>query len=64
MNVLVAIGKLAGGVGLLVCALAVGARVMGHFFVAGYQVGTLFLAGIAALTAGCFFLLLALASRR
>ena len=64
MNALALLGRLAGIVGVLVCALAVVVRVGGHFLLAGYQVGTLFLAGIAAMVAGCFCLLWVIAARR
>jgi len=48
------IGRLAGVVGALICAVGILARVTGHFWISGYQVGTLFQGGIAAMVAGCF----------
>jgi hypothetical protein len=57
------IGRLAGIVGVLICALAVIARFGNNYLLGGFQVGTLFLAGIAAMVAGCFCLLWSLAQR-
>lgn len=64
MNALLFLGRLAGIIGVLVCLVAGVARVAGHYFVAGYSVGTLFLGGIAAMVAGCLCLLWAMAARR
>jgi hypothetical protein len=63
MDALLWTGRLAGVIGVLVCALAVVVRLGGNYLFAGYQVGTLFLAGIGAMVAGCFCLLWALAAR-
>jgi hypothetical protein len=57
------IGRAAGVVGLLLCAVAVVARVTGLFFLAGYQVGTVLQAGTAAMIAGCLAFLWVLAGR-
>ena len=57
------IGRAAGVVGLLLCAVAVGARFAGQYFIAGYQVGTVLQAGTAAMIAGCLAFLWALAGR-
>ena len=57
-NALLLLGRLAGAVGVLVCALVVIVRVGGHYTFGGFQVGTLFLGGIAAIVAGCWCLLL------
>ena len=57
------LGRLAGGIGLLLCVVGAAARVTGHFWVGSFQTGTLLSGGIAALAAGCFFLLL-VATRR
>lgn len=51
-------GRIAGVAGLVLCALAVLSRITGHYTLAGFQVGTLLLAGTAALAAACFLLLL------
>lgn len=50
-------GRIVGIVGLLLCALAVLARITGHYTVAGFEAGTFLVAGIAGLAAGCFLLL-------
>lgn len=64
MNTLfLSLGRLAGVLGLLLIAVAVGARLTGAFWLAGFQIGTLLLAGTAALVAGCFALLLVLTAR-
>ena len=57
MGILRKLAWLAGGVGTLLCALGVGTRAAGLFWLAGFQAGTLLLAGIAGLTFGCFLLL-------
>ena len=62
-DLLLWVGRLAGVVGLVVCAAAGLLRLSGAFFVGGFQVGTMLLAGTALLISGCFFLLL-LATRR
>lgn len=59
-NLLLLVGRLAGVAGLLVCLVAFGVRLTGTYFLGGFQLGTLVLAGIAAMIAGCFCLLLAL----
>jgi len=57
------LGRAAGGVGLLLCVVGGVARLTGRFWVGAFQTGTLLSGGIAALAAGCFFLLL-VATRR
>jgi hypothetical protein len=57
------IGRAAGVVGLLLCAVAVVARFAGQYFVAGYQVGTMLQAGTAAMIAGCLAFLWVLSGR-
>lgn len=59
-SLLMLVGRLAGVAGLLVCIVAFGVRLTGLYFLGGFQLGTLFLAGIAAMIAGCFCLLLTL----
>ena len=61
--ILVWIGRVAGVIGVLVCALGAIARVTGHYTVGNYQAGTLLLAGIASMVAGCLALLWAITSR-
>jgi hypothetical protein len=62
-DTLLATGRIAGVVGALVCAGALAVRLTGHYTFAGFEIGTLFLGGIAAMVAGCFCLLLRLAPR-
>ena len=62
-DVLVLLGRAAGIAGLVVCAAAALVRLSGAYWIGGFQVGTLLLAGTALLGAGCFFLLV-VATRR
>lgn len=50
-------------IGLLLMAVAVVARMAGHFILGGFATGTLMLAGIGAVGAGCFLLLMLLVGR-
>lgn len=52
-NLLLWIGRLAGLVGILVCAAAFCARVTGTWTLGSFQVGTLFQAGMAAMILAC-----------
>lgn len=61
-SALVWVGRAAGTIGVAVCALGSVARITGHYTVGSYQVGTLLLAGTAAMAAGCLALLWALTS--
>lgn len=63
MNSLLLLGRLTGGAGLLLCIVAFGVRLTGAYYLGGFQLGTLSLAGIAAMVAGCFFLLLTLTAQ-
>jgi hypothetical protein len=54
------LGRSAGVIGALVCAMAVVLRITGDYWLGGFQVGTLLLAGSAAMIAGCLCLLWAL----
>ncbi len=58
------LGRIAGAIGILICAGGVIARLSGVYFFAGFQTGTLLLVGTAATVAGCYFLLLAHTRRR
>lgn len=60
-NLLFWIGRLGGIAGVILSAVAVLARLRGVYSVAGFQVGTLLLAGMAAMLAGCLGYLAALA---
>jgi hypothetical protein len=62
-NLLLWIGRIGGAVGLLMCAIAVLTRVRGDYILAGYQVGTVLLAGMAAMLVGCLGYLAAIAER-
>lgn len=62
MKVLLSLmGSLAGWAGILVCLAAGALRVGGNFFFAGYELNTIFLAGLALIVAGAFVKLEALA---
>lgn len=62
-NLLLWLGRLAGLAGLLLCVVALGARLSGQYFLGGFQLGTLLWVGTAGLAAGCFGLLLSLTAR-
>jgi hypothetical protein len=57
------IGRLGGAAGVVLCAVAVVARLRGVYNFAGFQVGTLLFAGIAAMLVGCLGYLAAIAER-
>ena len=50
-------GRIVGSVGLLMCGAAVIWRMLGNYYVAGFDVGTLLQAGTSAVVSGCFLLL-------
>jgi hypothetical protein len=52
-TVLLWMGRLGGIAGVLLCAMAVALRIRGVYNFAGFQIGTLLLAGIAAMLIGC-----------
>jgi len=56
-------GKLAGLVGILLIVLSVAARLAGKFTLGGFATGTLMLAGVGAVSVGCFLLLWVMAER-
>jgi hypothetical protein len=58
------IGRIGGTVGVLLCVIAVLARTRGMYGLAGFQVGTVLLAGMAAMLAGCLGYLAAVAEFR
>jgi len=62
-DVLLWLGRLAGVVGALLCVAAIAIRVGGQYWMGGYQVGTLLLAGSAAMVGGCLCFLWVLTSR-
>ncbi|MFO1405855.1 MAG: hypothetical protein U1E96_14925 [Azonexus sp.] len=57
-------GRLAGFLGLALCLFSASGRLGGYFWLIGFQTGTLLLTGTASMVAGCFFLLLHVASAR
>ncbi|TMH28209.1 MAG: hypothetical protein E6H66_22155 [Betaproteobacteria bacterium] len=52
-NLLLWIGRLAGVLGILVCAVAFGARLTGMWNLGGFQVGALLQSGMAAMILAC-----------
>lgn len=57
------IGRAAGVAGVAVTLAASAARLMNAYWIAGFQTGTIFLAGIAGMTLGCFCMLAVLTRR-
>lgn len=58
MNAILASGgRIVGLVGLLMCGVAVVWRMLGNYYIAGFDVGTLLQAGTSAVVIGCFLLL-------
>jgi hypothetical protein len=62
-TLLLTLGRLAGLAGAVIFIVAVGARLMGVYWLAGFQAGTMLLAAVAVMVLGCFLLLLALVGR-
>lgn len=58
------IARLAGIGGLLLCAVAVGLRLYGRFFIAGFQALTILQIGETLMVVGCLAYLAVLAERR
>ena len=56
-------GQLAGLVGILLIVVSVIARLGGKFMIGGFATGTLMLAGIGAVSVGCFLLVWLLVER-
>jgi hypothetical protein len=54
-------GQVAGLIGILLIVISVVARIGGRFTLGGLATGTLMLAGIGAVSVGCFLLLWLLA---
>ncbi len=61
---LLTVGRLAGAAGVVMTLVAVVVRVTGHYWVAGYQTGTILLGGMAMMLIGCLSLLAVLVSGR
>jgi hypothetical protein len=53
-------GRVVGSVGLLMCGTAVIWRLLGNYYLAEFDVGTLLQAGTSAVVIGCFLLLVRL----
>ncbi len=56
-------GQLVGVLGMLMIAVALVARLAGNFTLGGFATGSLMLAGIGAVSVGCFLLLWSIAQR-
>jgi len=63
-NSLLSVGRLAGIVGVLIAAIAGATRLTGRFSLAGFEVGTLLLVGVAAMVFACLCFLVVLTNRR
>jgi hypothetical protein len=57
------IGRGAGIAGVLICAVAVVIRLTGTYWIGGFQLGTLLLAGMAAMMLACLSYLVVLTER-
>ena len=62
-TILLGVGRVAGFAGAIMCALAVVLRIGGRYTIGDFQLGTLLVAGIAAMTGACFCLLLFVVNR-
>jgi hypothetical protein len=62
-DMLLWIGRIAGVVGALLCVAAIAIRIAGQYWIAGFQVGTLLLAGTAAMIGACVCFLWVLTAR-
>jgi len=62
-DMLLWVGRIAGVVGALVCIGAIVFRVAGQYWLGGFQLGTLLVAGSALMIGGCFCLLWVIAGR-
>ena len=60
-SLLLWIGRIGGAVGVLLCIIAVLTRIRGVYGLAGFQIGTVLLAGMAAMLVGCLGYLAAVA---
>ena len=62
-ELLVWVGRLAGVAGVALCAVAVVTRLVGAYWLGGFQVGTLLQVGVAVMVLGCLGYLAALTER-
>ena len=63
-NLLLMGGRVAGIAGVLLGAFSVVSRLQGSYLVAGFQIGTLLQASIAAMVLGCLCYVAAIAERQ
>lgn len=63
-NTLDLVGRIAGILGLLVCAVSGALRLFGNYHLADIELATLFLVGAGLLIAGCFLKLEAASARK
>lgn len=63
MNALLWLGRISGLLGTLLCLVSVVFRLLGNYWLGGFQVGTLLQAGVAGLAFASFCLLLYLTQR-
>lgn len=61
---LIWLGRVGGVVGVILCAIALLARLRGVYTLEGFQVGTLLLGGIGAMVFGCLGYIAAIAEHR
>jgi len=62
-DLLLWIGRVAGVGGVVLCAVAAVARIIGHYWLGSFQVGTVLQAGMAMMIAGCLGFLALLTER-
>ena len=62
-TLLIALGRLAGLAGAVLCMVAGVARLTGAYWLGGFQLTTLLQVGVAAMVLGCLCLLMALLER-
>jgi hypothetical protein len=63
-GILLTVGRLAGAAGVLITLVAAVGRIAGLYWIAGYQTGTILLAGMALMMIGCLGFLAVIASER
>jgi hypothetical protein len=59
-RIFLAVGWLAGALGLVLTAFAAGGRLAGHYWLGSYQAGTVLLGGMALMMVACLGFLAAL----
>lgn len=63
-SILLTVGRWAGTAGVLVTLAAAVGRLVGRYWIGGYQTGTVLLAGMALMLIGCLGFLAVLTSER